>query len=190
MTAQMPDVVRYQDEEYVLVGVKGRGLFSPKDFGMTPVSVLTSCYRGYWTEYTCDGGELWLTEMTVSAQGNRYGEIGGVEPMVERVPPTARYEGIRVASRFSGRLLIAKDLLPDQYVHMGFPKPAAYKTVIELAVEDGRIVEEIDRSEHYADIRKKMGGEKDAPADPADENEIKRWIAERFSLEYEIGRDS
>jgi hypothetical protein len=32
-----------------------------------------------------------------------------------------------------------------------------------------------------------MGNEKDAPADPADENEVKRWIAERFSLEYEIG---
>jgi hypothetical protein len=187
MTAQMPDVVRHNDEEYVLVGVKGRGLFSPKDFGMTPVSVLTSCYRGYWTEYTCDGGGLWLTEMTVSAQGNRYGEIGGVEPMVERVPPTARYEGIRVQSRFTGRLLIAKDLLQDQYVHMGFQKPAAYRTVIELVVEDGGIVEEIDRSEHYALIRKRSGGEKDAPADPADESEVKRWIAERFSLEYEIG---
>jgi len=187
MTAQMPDVVRYQDEEYVLVGVRGRGLFSPKDFGMTPVSVLTSCYRGYWTEYTCDGGALWLTEMTVSAQGNRYSEIGGVEPMVERVPPTARYEGIRVASRFTGRLLVAKNLLQDQYVHMGFQKPAAYKTVIELVVEDGKIVEEIDRSGYYAEIRKSMGGERDAPADPADENEVKRWIAERFSLEYEIG---
>jgi hypothetical protein len=187
MTAQMPDVVRYQDEEYVLVGVRGRGLFTPKDFGMTPVSVLTSCYRGYWTEYTCDSDTLWLTEMTVSAQGNRYGEIGGVEPMVERVPPTARYEGIRVESRFTGRLLIAKNLLQEQYVHMGFQKPTAYKTVIELVVEDGKIVEEIDRSDHYAEVRKKMGGEKDAPADPTDENEIQKWISQRFSLEYEIG---
>ena len=187
MTAQMPDVVRYKDEEYVLVGVKGRGLFSPKDFGMAPVSVLTSCYRGYWTEYTCDAGTLWLTEMTVSSQGNRYQEIGGVEPMVERVPPTARYEGIRVASRFTGRLLIAKNLLQEQYVHMGFQKPVAYKNVMELVIEEGKIAEEIDRSDYFGEIRKKMGGVRDAPADPADENEVKRWIAERFSLEYEIG---
>ena len=85
--------------------------------------------------------------MTVSTQGNRYNEIGGVQPMVERVPPTARYEGVRVASRFTGRLLIARGLVQDQYVHMGFQKPAAYKTVIELVVEDGKVVDEIDRSE-------------------------------------------
>ena len=187
MTAQMPDLVRYKDEEYVLVGVKGHGLFSPKDFGMTPVSVLTSCYRGYWTEYTCIDDTLWLTEMTVSSQGNRYNEIGGVQPMVERVPPTARYEGVRVASRFTGRLLIARSLVQDQYVHMGFQKPAAYKTVIELVIEDGKIAGEIDRSEVYAQMRKKMGGKRDAPNDPADQDDVKRWIAERFSLDYEIG---
>jgi hypothetical protein len=187
MTAQMPDVVRYKDDEYVIVGVRGHGLFSPKDFGMTPVSVLTSCYRGFWSEYTCLDDTLWLTEMTLSTKGNRYNEIGGIAPMVERVPPAARYEGIRVESRFTGTLLIAKGLLQDQYVNMGFPKPTAYKTVLELVVENGKITEEIDRSAYYAETRRKTGDQRDAPTDPADENDVKRWIAERFSLEYEIG---
>jgi len=106
--------------------------------------------------------------------------------MVERVPPTARYEEIRVASRFTGRLLIARNLVQDQYVHMGFQKPAAYKTVIELVVEEGKVVDEIDRSAVYAEIRKKLGDKRDAPNDPADENDVKQWIAERFSLDYEI----
>jgi hypothetical protein len=186
MTLQMPDLVKYKDEEYVLVGIKGGGLFSPKDFGMTPVSVMTSCYRGHWAEYACVDGALVLTEMTVSSEGNRYEEVGGVQPLVEKIPPMARYEGLRVPSPFTGRLLIAKNLIQDQYVHMGFQKPVAYKTVIELVVEDGRVTAELDRSDTYAAARRQMGEKKDAPADPADENEVKRWIAERFSLDYEI----
>ncbi|MEM4721362.1 MAG: hypothetical protein QXT73_04810 [Candidatus Methanomethylicaceae archaeon] len=38
---------------------------------------------------------------------------------------------------FIGKLRLAKDFIQELYVHMGFQKPSAYQTVLDLLFEEG-----------------------------------------------------
>jgi hypothetical protein len=46
MTAQMPDLFRFQGEDYDLAGISAGGLFSPSQFGLEPKGTCTACWRG------------------------------------------------------------------------------------------------------------------------------------------------
>ena len=47
MTGQEPDRFYYKDQRLVLVGIKGKGLLLPPDFGIETHMTATSCWRGY-----------------------------------------------------------------------------------------------------------------------------------------------
>lgn len=58
-----------------------------------------------------------------------------------------RYENLNLALDYSGGLLIAKD-----GGHRGFPTPHNYRHVIELCLENGKLVEALDQSMLVQDI--------------------------------------
>jgi len=66
---------------------------------------------------------------------------------------TGILKDIKIRVSFTGKIRLSKDFIQELYVHQGFQKPSAFKTVIDLKFEDGRIMESNDRSKEVAAIR-------------------------------------
>ena len=54
---------------------------------------------------------------------------------------------------FTGKLRLARGFIEDLYVHMGFQKPSAFETVLDISLEEGKITDIKDRSQEAAKIR-------------------------------------
>lgn len=189
MTAQITDKVLYQGEKHEIVGIKGKGLINPTNFGLEPVMIHTACYRGFYLQYSVLNDKLLLTRMNVNDGSDSYPPISGIEATVlyydtrdgEKMERNERvYEGLRVPVPFSGGLLIARDFIREMYVHMGFQKPTSFRTVHELLIDNGTITRMIAHSENVAQLRRKMQGQSSEPED------LMGWINDMFSLDYFI----
>ncbi len=82
---------------------------------------------------------------------------------------------------FTGGVLIAKDFVEDMGAHMGFKKPMAYKTVFELKIRNGKLIEENDKSEIMAKWREENYGEGSAFRSEQNED-LEGWVSNSFSL--------
>lgn len=196
MTAQIQDRVWYQDEEYVIVGVKGSGLFIPQDFGMAGVMMSTGCYRGFYVTYGVEDGEFRLETMTIRAANGDYKPINGIKPVMHEWQGGV-YSRINLRVPFTGRLLLGKDFIGSMYVHMGFQKPPSYETVIELMIDHGVVLSSVDHSTSMADIRTEMQRRADEARSAAqsqspeerrglDMERMQQWIDWMFSLDYDL----
>lgn len=45
------------------------------------------------------------------------------------------YPNINLPFSFTGKLRLARDFIREFYIHMGFQKPTAYKTVMDLSFD-------------------------------------------------------
>ncbi len=182
MTAQIPDEFRYNGELYSLIGIDGSGLFTPADFGMNPYSTCTACWRGYVMKYDCEDNILLLVGMDVNSKESP--DINGVKPIKGNTFFEFSYVDIGLKTKFNGMLMLAKDFIHEMYVHMGFQRPMAFRTVLELDIKDGEIIEVTDLSEDMAfqrSLDKKRGAEPKSP----NESDVKDWIEDTFSLDYD-----
>jgi hypothetical protein len=209
MTAQISDVVVYRGKPHSIAGINGSGLFNPAEHGVTPVTIGTSCWRGYHCTYEVGDGALRLTKLNIglskedeAAAGrgegpklfgqvpHRYtvhghredGRTGQVETSWES--SDFLYDGLKEIVPFSGGLLLGEDFLSELYVHMGFHPAWKYREVHELIFDKGRVVKEADRSAEMAEFRGMVSG---LPLDPKDADrseEIVRWVQQCFSLDY------
>lgn len=184
MTGQMHDRVFYAKEEYALVGMKGEILPTPLDFGMETEMMSTACYRGYIASYEAIDNQLTLFGIVIQAKnGTDYKPIYGVQPEIREGWHAARYSDLKMPINFSGGLLVAQDFIEDMYVHMGFQKPPAYRTVIELWFDKGRLTRVADYSEKAAQIRAAM----QKSSDPDGRMTLfPIWVEQRFSLDYDF----
>ncbi|MGY5851972.1 MAG: hypothetical protein RTU92_00225 [Candidatus Thorarchaeota archaeon] len=197
MTAQIPDEYRYEGEAYSLVGMKGEGLYTPQEFGMNPQAPSSACWRGYIMRYDCIDGQLVLDGMTVYSEEGP--TINGVEPTASQEgfrtshavayavfggrPLAKVYENLKMKTKFTGSILLAKDFIREMYIHMGFQRPIAFKTVLELQIQDGDIINVSDLSEKMEEIRMRGPGMGAQPDSEADED-VRKWIEGTFSLDY------
>jgi hypothetical protein len=184
MTGQMSDEVLYEGEVYSLVGVSGKGLYTPEDFGMKPFSTCTACWRGYIMWYKCENGELLLDGMSVN--NNEPVPVNGIQPAPAKDLFKFMYEGLSLKTEFTGFILIAKDFIQRMYVHMGFQSPEAYQTVIRLEVRDGDIVKE-DNLSAKMETRRKKGQLGPQASRSGDKGDVMEWIERRFSLDKDSG---
>ena len=83
-------------------------------------------------------------------------ELFGVKPTVGEFEGPFYYEGLAFPLPFSGRLLACRGFIDDLYVHMGFHPAWKYKKVMELAFDDGRLIEHRDRSDAVAELRRRI----------------------------------
>ncbi len=178
MTGQMSDTLKYNDEEYVIAGIKGDMLFDPISAGITPYSSCTACWRGFTLYYEVLNDRLILQGILINIKDtpvpiNEKSPIDGKDYFFDYL-----YENLEYTSDFSGKLLIAKDFIQELYVHMGFQAPTSYQTVIELTIEEGKIISTEDFSEKMEYWRKHEMTEEEEPED------IQKWIAEKFSRDY------
>ena len=176
MTAQISDEVLWDGKSYSLIGTSGAELFNPEDFGMVPVMLHTACYRGFYATYTISEGFLYLQNLTIKDQNDHYPDIGGVtpihradEPVEEKIttcvktgivlhsfdyqPGVTEYRKLSYKVPFTGEIRIAKDFIQKEYVHMGFQKASAFKTVLDIKLDAGTVVEIQDRSDEAKNIR-------------------------------------
>ena len=93
MTAQLPDTVRYEGQDYDLTGINGDGLFEPLDHGMRPFGQHSECERGYVANYAVKGGRLLLEEVDINLRGEA--------PLLHGVVPSGlASDGDNITCRF------------------------------------------------------------------------------------------
>jgi hypothetical protein len=183
LTAQIPDSIIYEGEEFSLVGVKGKGLYIPEDFGIEPHFRSTACWRGYVMRYSFNNGQLILDRILINT--NNPLKINEIEPqnLKEIGSFDYCYENINFKTDFTGTLLLVKDFIQEMYVHMGFQRPMAYKTVIEIRIENGTIISTRDLSKNMEEYRK-LDISRDAQPQSNSRKDIENWVKRTFSLDY------
>lgn len=110
-------------------------------------------------------------------KNGNYPAIHGVSPKMEK--SMAVYENLNVPVHFTGKMRLAKGFLPEFYVHMGFQKPTAYWTVLDLTFENGQLVK-------VEDCSKEMEAKRGKFKRQYEEGDISQRIMEAFSLDMGI----
>ena len=183
MTGQIPDEIVLDDQSFSIVGLKGQGLFKPEDFGMLPHSTCTACWRGYIIKYRFINSQLFLNEMLVNVDNPP--NINGIEPQRGDDLFKYLYKEMNFKNNFTGKLLLAKDFIQSMYVHRGFQRPIAYKTIIEIQMKDGNIISERDLSKEMEEKRIFNADEGVSPRSDS-QNDIENWVKKTFSLDYDF----
>ncbi|MEJ2293159.1 MAG: hypothetical protein P8Y23_00145, partial [Candidatus Lokiarchaeota archaeon] len=135
MTGQIPDKIIYDNISFELVGVKGDGLYEPLDFGLMSVPPHTANWRGFVNTYKVFDSKLYFEELQVSIKDGRreYPEINGVKPESRQQGLIhLDYKHLNLIIKFTGKIIIAKDLIDSMYVHMGFQSPLSFERIVEL----------------------------------------------------------
>lgn len=177
MTAQIPDTFFFRGDPYSLIGIDGGNLVSPEQFGMEPQMIHTACYRGFFAKYELTEGALYLRELTLREKNENYLPIEGIEP--SKGEHQATYHNLSVVVPFTGKIRLAKDFIEELYIHMGYQKPSAFKTVLDITLKDGRVVEIKDRS-------KEMEQKRGAFKKRYESGNIGQAIEEAFRLDMDL----
>lgn len=178
MTAQITDTFFFRGEEYSMIGMFGGPLATPQQFGMVPKMLHTGCYQGYYSMYELTDEGLFLREMTLREKNERYLPIAGVDADLSK-PFQATYNKLNVLVPFSGNMRLAKDFIRELYLHMGFQKPTAFKTVFDITLNEGKIIRLKDRSEEMEQKRGQFKRNYEA-------GDMRQTIDDAFSLDLDI----
>ncbi len=134
--------------------------------------------------YKCENDKLILDGMSINV--DKPTKVNGILPKPTTDMFKFMYEGLSLKTRLSGSMLIAKDFIQSMYVHMGFQSPEAYKTVLQLEVQNGDIVKEDDLSAKMEARRREGPLGAQAPRS-GEKGDMMEWIERRFSLDRESG---
>jgi len=200
MTAQIADSFIYQCERHDLIGMTGDAvLFNPKAFGMNPSPSTSACWRGYYCDYEVKTDGIYLRDLMIHEKSEQrkplngvmlvawprssrspvgqYKPLNGVTPVVDGYG--GKYENLNLLVPFTGQLRLARGLIRELSIHMGFQKPTAYEHVFDLTFDKGFLIRTNDRSTEVAERR----------------GEFRKWyathsgiesVAEAFSLDMEL----
>lgn len=177
MTGQISDTFLFKGEKHSLIGMTRGDLASPEQFGMEPEMLHTACYRGFYATYELTEDMLYLRKLTLREKNGKYLSIGDVEPTKEDYQAT--YHDLNEVIPFTGKIRLAKDFIKELYIHMGYQKPTAFKTVLDIFLKNGRVVNISDRSQ---EMEQKRGTFKKQ----YESGNIGQTISEAFSLDMDI----
>jgi len=197
MTAQFLDTFILNNQEFSIVGVKGKGLFDPQRLGIYPVATCTACCRGYFCLYSIKDNKLILDMLHISLSSHYRSENNAqCSPEINGIKPTkpegeypffdSLYEKLNLNIEFTGGILLGDGFIQELYVHMGFHPAWKYKTVFELIFDNGKVVERRDVSSKIQELRNKMVKHPLRPESGASKEEISSWIESTFKLDYEL----
>ena len=99
--------------------------------------------------------KLILDEMRINV--NDPPKINGIEPQLEEKESLFKYcyKNLNLKTKFTGSILLAKDFTSSMYVHMGFQRPMAYETVVEILIKNGNVALLKDLSKEMEKKRKR-----------------------------------
>lgn len=169
MTAQMPDYIKIDDLEYIVIGTHSE-LFNPISVGLIPSMRSTNCYKGFWNEFKVTNKKLCLSKLyinTIRSQGyppimgRRVADIEYKDAIVydksgkrkEKVP---KFSGHRVYDldlpiKYTGNLLIGRNLV-EEFSSLDGYSPIEFEEVYELVFDNGELLNRFD----YAGIEKRI----------------------------------
>jgi hypothetical protein len=186
MTAQIPDSFLLQDQKFSIVGVNGMGLFDPHAYNMNPLPRITSCWRGYVCTYRSQSNKFLLETLQVNL-GDEGLPINGISALFDPKNTFDNiYKDLNLHVDFTGGVLVAHGFLQQLYVHMGFHPAWKYETVFELILSQGYVLDTRDVSGKMAELRDKMLRQSMEPNADASKQEIEKWIASTFKLDYRL----
>lgn len=190
MTAQITDIYRFRNTDWSMLGISGTGLFEPDQVGIRPTMMSTACYRGYFCTYDVTETGLFLSNLVVRAEDDAsYPAITGIAPCHYNIFGAAEYRLADFQVRFDGGLLLGSDFIDDEYVHMGFQKPHAYRNVREFVFDAGKLRGDIDHSALFVQVRHALRqrlAELSEAAKPPDRAAIGMWIGHCFHVDYKM----
>lgn len=196
MTAQISDLLLHRGVEWTIIGIKGTGLFDPKEHGLVPVSMSSNCWRGFHCGYVIEEEQLRLGRVTLSvaaelkvalSQGRgptlfgsrlRWTRSNREEEGDVLVDPPAPIP-------FTGGLLLGDGFLPRLAVNMGFPAAWKFQSVRELLFENGLLLDDRDLSAPMEEKRTRLAAQPLKPGREATKEEREAWLKRSFSLDYE-----
>lgn len=191
MTAQIGDSFKFDGQDYTIVALSEYIRFDPREYGITPEAACTACWAGYWCAYNIKEDGIYLEDLYINSKDDYYPEILGVNPVSEEETGNKfsymghhLYKGINLKMPYTGKLLVGKDFMHEYYIHMGYQRAWAYKTLIELVFESGVLIEKNDQSDIAEQIRKKIKNEQ--RFEKKLRRNIPRFVDESFSLDYGI----
>jgi hypothetical protein len=111
-------------------------------------------------------------------------KINGVNPEQGSEMFKYEYKNLNLKTNFTGRILLAKDFIDSMYVHMGFQRPIAFKTVLGLEFKNGELVLFQDLSKQM-EKRRKKDPYKGAQPNSKTTKDIENWIEKAFSLDID-----
>jgi hypothetical protein len=186
MTAQFDDTVHFRGNDYGLAGISGGGLFEPTEHGLRPTASCSACWRGFVCGYLVDDNQLWLNNLSINLRPPLPTILNTPPspPKAEHVLFSGEYKNIRHKLPFSGGLLIARDFVQELYVHMGFHPAWKYRTVFELLIHEGQVLEIHDRSQAMRELRERLVHPREE-VEPRSQADIATWVARCFSRKYD-----
>ena len=187
MSAQIPETVILDGRPFDLCGAKGENrLFDPNDHGVTPISLTSDCWRGYMSTYLVEHGMLFLDGIEIGLDprdptGHDHlilSELFGDLKLNGKSTP-GHYENLEYPIAFTGGLLLGRGFISETFVHMGFHPVYGFRDVVELVLNEGQVVMQVDRSHEMEEVRKKMTqcGWDGSQSQP-------EWIESCFEIEY------
>ncbi|MBE6679053.1 MAG: hypothetical protein E7598_00865 [Ruminococcaceae bacterium] len=189
MTAQIGDRFKFDKSEFTMVAISEPLSFDPSKYGITPESVSTACWRGFWCVYNITDKGIFLEDLYINSKDDYYPEIEGVKPFFEEDRNKRfaymghhLYKGLNIKLDYTGKILVGDGFIHEYYIHMGYQRAWAYKKLVELVFADGNLIEKNDHSKVAADIRKKIRNDKDF--DQKLHMDIPKFVEDSFSLDY------
>lgn len=201
MTAQFSDTLKYEEKDYEIAAISGDGLFDPAQYKMKPISQCSACWRGFVTRYQVANEELHLIALSISLTDDDWRTeekfpkvqapiIGGYKAIDMSVEQWSLFEyyytNMRLPIPFTGGLLLARDIINDLHVHMGFDPAWKYRTVYELLFEEGRLTKSINVSEKMAEIRLEMKEAELQPSLDTSKKDMTEWVEQCFTRDYKL----
>lgn len=182
MTAQIPDNFRFNRKSYDLVAMTNSIDFDPEDHGLKPVPMHTACWRGFFCDFKITKKGLFLDRLNISTELMEFPDLWGSKPKVKHSNEDSAslvYEKINHKIDYTGSIVLGDGFLDEYYIHMGFQRPWAYESVVEVVFENGNLVKTIDHSETVAKIREEISSGKDFES----RKNLFDFVTDSFSLD-------
>lgn len=163
MTAQIGDSFRFEGTEYSMVAISEPLKFNPQEYGITPESICTCCWDGFWCVYNITADGIFLEDLYINSKDDFYPEINGVLPLCAESGSDRfkymhhhMYKSVNLRIPYTGKILVGDEFIRDYYIHMGYQRAWAYNVLVELVFENGILIETNDQSKIAAELREKI----------------------------------
>jgi len=147
MTAQISDIVFYNERKCSIAGINGKGLFNPYEYRLRPVGSCSACWRGFMATYAVKNETFFLDRLDINVYQTerkwfwpfrRNIRLNGVRPVSggEYNLFDQHYPQLDLKIPFTGGILLGIDFIHDLYVHMGFHPAWKYNEAHELSLKE------------------------------------------------------